>query len=101
MPTTFQGRSLTALDITLLTSTVILRELLRDPERLQAHGQPAAVTAAHCFVLCTSLELCLSLVHPDPQHRLEQSPWGCGVVGLWGCGAGSGSTGHAYSRGSA
>lgn len=29
MPATFQGQSLTALDITLLTSTVILRELLQ------------------------------------------------------------------------
>lgn len=86
MPAAFQGQSLTALDITLLTSTVILRELLRDPERLQARGQPAAVTAVHLFILCTSLELCLSLVHPDPQHQLEQSPWGCGVVGFWGCG---------------
>lgn len=45
------------------------------------------MTAAHRFILCTSLELCLSLVHPNPQHRLEQSLWDCGVVGLWGCGA--------------
>lgn len=46
MPTTFQGQRLTVLDITLLTSTVILKELLRYPEGLLAHGHPATETSA-------------------------------------------------------
>lgn len=78
MPTTFQGQSLTALDIT-LTSTVILRELLRYSERLLAHRHPATVTAAWHFMLCITLKLCFSpgcMMNPNPQHCLEQSPSG-------------------------
>lgn len=53
--TTFQGQSLTALVITLLTSTVILRGLLRYPERLRSHGHTRAVTAAqHSTASCAS-----------------------------------------------
>lgn len=63
-PTTFQGQSLTAFDITLLTSTVILAGLLRYPERLRVHGHPAAAAAAWHCKLCISLELCCLLGCP-------------------------------------